>query len=422
MNDPDSLTPLFIALGVLLVMSAFFSGTETALMALNRYRLRTKARAGHRGAQLAEKLLARPDRLIGLILLGNNVVNIAATTLTSVIAQRIGGEPAVAIGAGILTFVVLIFAEVAPKTLAALKADSVALPAAFVYYPLSIALYPFVWLINQIANGMLRLFGLTKDVGDGTALTREELRTAVAEAGALIPRRHRGMLLGILDLEKVSVEDVMIPRSEVIGLDLDDDWDEILAQIRSSRFTRMPVFHGRLNKIVGLLHLRKAVPYLARGELDVDSLVELAEEPYFVPEGTALYDQLLHFQSNRTRYGLVVDEYGDIQGLVTLQDILAEIVGEVQSAQAYATRDVHPQDDGSFVVNGSANVRALNRTMRWQLPTDGPKTINGLITETLETIPEPGTSLELAGYPVEIIQTSGNAIRTVRITAPSDNS
>ncbi len=406
---------LFLLLVALLLVSAFFSGSETALMSINRYRLRHAAREGHRAARLAENLLKKPDRLIGLILLGNNLANIVASALVTVIAIRLGGQGAIAIGAGLLTLVVLIFAEVAPKTVAALHPERLAYPAAFVYYPLLKVAYPLVWLVNLITNGILRLLGLFPKAGQGDALSQEELRSVVAEADVLLPRRHKDMLVGVLDLEKVTVDDIMIPRNEIDGIDLEDDWDHIEEQLEESQHTRLVVFRGDLDETVGILHLRNVLKDLSTGDLDLEKIEQRTGEAYYVLEGTPLNQQMLHFQKGRRRMALVVDEYGDIQGMVTLDDILEEIVGEFTTDTSDFYRDVQKTADGSYVVQGSANVRELNRTMQWDLPTEGPKTLNGLILEELGSIPDAGVSLTIAGYPMEILQASGNVIRSIRI-------
>ncbi len=418
-NDDWSLAARIVALVFLLILSGLFSGTETALMSVNRYRLRHAARAGNRAAALTERLLARPDRLIGLILLGNNAVNFSASALVTLIAQDLGGSGGVAVGIAVFTLVVLIFSEVAPKTLAALHPERLALPAAFVYWPLLRISYPLVWLINLFANSLLRLLGVRTE-GDGALqkFSREELRTVLAEASGMIPQRHQSMLLSILDLEQVTVDDIMVPRNEIVGIDLEDDWEIIREQLRAAHHTRFPVFEDSLDNMVGMLHIRRLLRASAQDTLSKELLREVLDEPYYVPEGTPLNRQLINFQNNRKRIGLVVDEYGDILGLVTLQDILEEIVGEFSTDSAPLPKYVHSADDGSYVVNCAINIRALNRNMRWQLPTDGPKTLNGLILETLETIPEPGAQLELAGYQIEIMQTSGSAVKTVRIRPP----
>ena len=399
---------------VLLVLSAFFSGTETALMSLNRYQLRHKAREGHRGARLAEKLLERPDRIIGLILLGNNLVNFSAASLVAVIAFKIGGQPAVALGTLALTLVVLIFAEAAPKTLAALHPERLAFPAAMIYYPLLKITYPIVWLINVASNGVLFLCGVRSKSNDLQSLTREELRTVVYEAGARISPRYRQMLLSILDLEKVTVDDVMVPHNEIVGIDLDDDDADIEKTIAESQHTRLPVYRDNIDKVVGVLHLRH-LANKAHEEFSKDTLQKLLTEPYFVPEGTPLSTQLMQFQRRRVRIAMVVDEYGDIQGIVTLEDILEEIVGEFTTDPAAEEDDVVRDSANTFLVDATANIRELNRSQGWELPTDGPKTLNGLIIELLETIPTPRTCVKISGYPIEIVESDENRIRSVRV-------
>ena len=414
MGDDVPLSAQIGLLITLLLLSAFFSGSETALVSLNRYQLRHKARQGHRGARLAEILLQRPDRLIGLILLGNNLVNFSAASLVAIIALQLGGEPAVALGTLILTLVVLIFSEAAPKTLAAMHPERLAYPAAMIYYPLLKLTYPIVWLTNVASNGVLFLLGVRTADAELQPLTREELRTVVHEAGGRISSRYQQMLLSILDLEKVTVDDVMVPHNEIIGIDLDDDITEIEDIISKSEHTRLPVYEDVVDNVVGILHLRR-LANLAPRSFDKTSLREILDEPYFVPEGTPLSKQLVQFQRRRERVALVVDEYGDIQGIVTIEDILEEIVGEFTTDPADQIEDVVREGTDSFLVSGTANIRELNRTQGWELPTDGPKTLNGLILELLETIPEPSTCLKIAGYPLEIVASDENRVRTVRI-------
>ena len=414
MGEDVPLAGLFGLLAVLLMLSAFFSGSETALMSLNRYQLRHKAREGHRGARLAEHLLQRPDRLIGLILLGNNLVNFSAASLVTLITLDLGGEKAVAIGTGIFTLVVIIFSEAAPKTLAALHPERLAFPAALVYYPLLKITYPIVWLTNAASNGVLWCLGVRSSGSELQSLTREELRTVVFEAGARISNRYRSMLLSILDLGQVTVDDVMVPHNEIIGVDLDDDDEEIERVISSSEHTRMPVYRDDIDNVVGILHLRK-LANLAKTELTKPTLTSLLDEPYFIPEGTPLSTQLVQFQRRRERVALVVDEYGDIQGIVTLEDILEEIVGEFTTDPADQIEDVVQESPTSFLVDATANIRELNRAQDWELPTDGPKTLNGLIVEELETIPPPGTCLKANGYPIEIVEVDDNRVRLVRV-------
>jgi Mg2+/Co2+ transporter CorB len=412
---------LFGILAILLLLSSFFSSTETALMSINRYRLRHRAREGSSSARAAEQLLAHPDRLIGVILVCNNFVNSAAAAIVTMISLSLGGEAYAAVGVGIFTVVLIIFGEVAPKTFGALYPERLALPAAQVYRVLLVALDPIVRVTNLLANGVLRLLGVTREKASATSLSREELRTVVAEASTVIPHRHQRMLMSILDLERINVEDIMVPRNEIAGLDLSDDWDDILAQLRDSRHTRLPVYEGSIDELVGILHMKQVARLLARGELDRAKLVALvrSREPYFVPEGTSLNTQLVNFQRQRRRMAFVVDEYGDVQGLVTLEDLLEEIVGEFTSDKGSMHKDVHRERGDSFIVNASASVRTLNRKMGWSLPTSGPRTLNGLILEYLETIPEPGTSLRVNDYAIDVLQTGDNAVKTVRLRAIS---
>jgi len=405
------LSVLFTALGILIFLSAFFSGSETALMALNRYRLQHLVKKRHPAALRAQKLLERPDRLIGLILLGNNFVNILASSLATVIALRLYGEAGIAAAAGILTLVILIFAEVAPKTLAATHPEKVAFTAVWILLPLLRLLYPLVWLVNLITNLFLRLLGIRLRQSPGNVLSAEELRTVVAEAGARLPERYHNMLLTILDLESATVEDVMIPRQEICGIDLDDPIDTIAEQIRSSRHTRLPVFKKSIDNVIGLLHIRKLLPKIPLETFDKETLRRNLDDIYFVPENTPLHQLLVDFRKHHKRFALVVDEYGDVIGLVTLTDIIQELVGELTEDAAL----VQKQHDGSYVVDAGISIRELNRVTGWDLPTDGPKTLNGLIMEHLETIPSPGTSLRLDGFQIEILEMEGNVVGKVRI-------
>ncbi|HGX93080.1 MAG TPA: HlyC/CorC family transporter [Candidatus Tenderia sp.] len=409
------LSALGTGLFFLIILSGCFSASETAMMSLNRYRLRHLVKDGHPGAIRAQRLLDRTDRLIGLILLGNNFVNILASSIATLIALRLWGESGIAIATGALTFVILIFAEVAPKTLAALHPERVAFPAAYVLEPLLKILYPLVWLVNFMANTELKIVGVPTHSGASQHLSSEELRTVVNEAGSLIPRRHQEMLVSILDLEKVTVEDIMVPRNEIVGIDIEDSEQEIINQLIHNQHTRLPVYRENIENVIGFVHARNALNLFANETFDKNQLLEITREAPFVPEGTPLHTQLYNFQHEKRRVALVVDEYGDIQGLVTLEDILEEIVGEFTTDVAATIPDVHPQEDGTYLVEGSAYIRELNRTMHWELPTQGPKTLNGLILEHLESIPEPGTSVKIAGYPIDILQTTNNAIKTARL-------
>jgi Mg2+/Co2+ transporter CorB len=409
-----STSALVALLLILILLSAFFSASEISMMAINRYRLKHLATSGNRAAGRVSKLLERPDRLLGIILLGNNFVNILASSVATIIALRLYGEAAIAAAAGLLTLVILIFSEVAPKTMAANKPERVAFPAAFVLGPLLTLLYPIVWFINLIANWLLRLLGAEPEIGS-TKLSSDELRAAVLEAGGLIPESHKSMLLAILDLEKMTVEDVMVPRGRIVGIDLDADWDTIAELISGSRYTRLPLYRGSLDKVVGTVHLRKLIGPLKTGKLDKALIEQIMVEPYFIPEGTPLTTQLLNFRSARRRRGLVVDEYGDILGLVTLEEILEEIVGDFTTETLAAPDLAQPQEDGSFLIPGSAAIRDLNRQLHWHLPLGDSRTLNGLITEYLEDLPVPGTSLLVGDYLVEVVQTRGPVIQVARL-------
>jgi len=416
--DDSSLLVLLGTLVLLLGLSAFFSGSETALMMLNRYRARHLAAEGHGGAKRALQLLDRPDRLIGLILVGNNFVNNLLASIAAVVAVEIGGVGGgtVAIGASVITLLILIFSEVAPKTLAALHPERLAYPAAYVYTPLLRVAYPLVWAINGVATGVLRALGVRPEARGADALTSEELRTVVLEAGTFIPKRHQKMLVNILDLENATVEDIMIPRSEVDGIDFSEPVDDILTFLRRTQYTRIPGWEGSIDHVIGVLHVRDFMQaQMDEAQVDKETLRGLLRDPYFVPEGTRLTALLINLQRARQTVALVVDEYGDVLGLVTFADLLEEIVGEFTTDPLDTISDAQPQADGSYLVEGSASVRELVRTLGWELPTDGPKTLNGLILEQLETIPETGTSLLIAGYPMEILQVQDNAVRVARI-------
>ena len=408
---------LFVALIFLILSSGFFSGSETGLFSLNRYKLRHLAKTGHVGAKRAHMLLSTPDRLIGIILLGNNFVNFLAVAIAGEFMFRVMGESSPITTTVILTLVILIFAEVTPKTLAALHPESFAFPSTYLLAPLLRIFYPLVWLVNAMSSLILRPLGVKQGSRATEILSSEELRTVVNEAGTLIPTQHQEMLISILDLEKVSVNDIMVPRNEIVGIDLDDEWQDILARITNSQHTRLLIYRGGIDNVVGIVHVRNLLHLVAQAEqMSKESFMEQITEAYFVPENTPLNTQLINFKERKRRIGLVVNEYGDIEGLITMEDILEEIVGEFTTDPSSNIKEIHPQEDGTFLVDGSASIRDLNRVMGLELPTDGPKTVNGMILEYLETIPETGTSLMLSGLPVEIIHTSSSTIKTVRIS------
>lgn len=396
-------------------------------MSLNRYKLKHQADKNHGGARRAYQLLQQPDRLISLILLGNNFINILITQLATFIGFRMYGDPGIAIATGVLTILLLLFAEVTPKTLAANNPEKIAFIASYVYQPLLKLVFPLIFVINWLVKMLFNLFKVNNQQQSISALTSDELRIAVTETAGLIPDSHRDMLLSILDLEKVKIDDIMIPRSEIVGIDLDADWDETLNQITKLPFTRIPIYQESIDNIVGIALMRKILPLLMSKNFSRDTLRDITRKPYFIPEGTPLTTQLINFQKNKRRMGFVVDEYGDIQGMVALEDILEEIVGEFTTDPNAKFTSFYQDVDGSFLIDGSTHVREINRQLEIKLPTDGPRTLNGLILEHLEMIPEAGTSLKIAGLPLEIMQIKNNMVKTVRIktnqqTAKEDES
>ncbi len=403
----------------LIACAAFFSAAETSMMALNRYRLRHLADQKHAGACRAMKLLAKPDSLIGFILLGNNFLNVLVTQIATLVTLHFMGEESLWLVSFAMTAIILIFAEVLPKTIAALNPERIAFPATFLLIPLMILARPLVVTINAITRGLLRMCRISMDRSQLDPLDREELRTVVKEAGAMIPQRHRDMLFGILDLEKVTVEDIMVPRGELIAIDIGQDWLDVQEQIVSCRHTRVPCYRGSLDNVVGILHMRTLARLFRIGAtFELSHLEELLIEPYYVPLKTDLHTQLINFQLQKQRMALVVDEYGDLIGLVTIDDVLEQVVGEFTTVPQFNTRDAFPQQDGSVLVDASANVRELNRAFGWQLPEQGPKTLNGLILDALEDIPDAGTSLRIGDYTIEVVQTSSQAVRNARIFPP----
>jgi len=392
------------------------------MIALNRYRLRHLAKEGKRSAIISEQLLARPDRLFGLILLGNNLVNIFAASIATIIGIRLLGDLGVAIAPIVLVAVFLIFAEVMPKTLAAMKPERIAFPASYLLLPMMKIAYPAVWLINWVSNGLLAIVGLHFEEQDDTPLSREELRTIVREAGTMIPLRHRRMLLNILELENVTVDDIMVPRNEVAAIDLDDPINEIVEQIGHAQHTRLPVYENNIDNIIGIIHLRRMTRILNdKNELTKEAIKDILIDCYFVPKGTPLHTQMMNFQQNKRRFGIVVDEYGVIQGLVTLEDILEEIVGEFTTDMQTFNLDIQKQDNDSYLVDCSVHLREINRQLKWELPTEGSKTLNGLLLERLEYIPESGTTLKIDNYLIEITQVSKNAVKMARLSLLQDD-
>jgi len=414
---------LLVSLLVLLIVIAFSSGTEVAMLSVNRYRIRNRAQKGERSAKLLEKLLSKPDDWLGANLVILAAASVFASAVATILAQRTGHPYAVPIVGAALTVVMIVFCELAPKIYAATHPEPVALSSSYIYRGLVLVARPALWVTNRLAYAFLRIFGVVRTSRVDQTLSSEELRTVVAEAGPMIPARHRQMLLSILDLGSITVNDIMIPRHDIAAIDVDENWEDLLDKLRQTPHTRLPVYDSELDNCLGILHMKRVAHELARGTLTRDRLIEIARnrEPYYVPEGTPLNVQLSNFQRNRRRLAFVVNEYGDIEGLVTLEDILEEIVGEFTSDPATIThKDIHPEKPGVFIVNASATIRALNRALGWQLPTDGPKTVNGLLVERLEAIPEPGTMLKVDGYAFEVLQTGDNTIKTVRVRAVAE--
>lgn len=405
---------LFSILVVLIFLSAFFSGSETGMMTLNRYRLKHLQKQRHRGAMRAGKLLARPDRLIGLILIGNNLVNISASAIATIIAIRLWGDTGVYIATGALTLVILVFGEITPKTYAALHPERVAFPTSLILLPLMKIMYPLVALVNYITNGIMRIFGIDPAKHSDSHISADELRTIVTDASQHIPARHRELLLNILDLEHVSVDDIMVPRSEVYGIDLDDSDEEILLRIQTSAHTRLPVWRDDINNIVGVLHMRNISRVIQKDGLDRAALEREMDKPYFIPEITPLHTQLMNFQKKKMPLAVVVDEYGEVMGLVALEDILEEIVGEFTSNFAETTESILLQRDGTYIIDGTTNIRDINKSLNWNLPTDGPKTLSGLMLETLESFPDGHAGLTIGDYRLEILALKGNVVQSAR--------
>ncbi|MBS0424195.1 MAG: HlyC/CorC family transporter [Proteobacteria bacterium] len=409
---------MLIALVFLLVLSGFFSLSETSMMAINRYRLRHLAKQGHRGARLTIKLLDKTDRLLGVILLGNNLLNTASATLVAIIIGALFAHDdfALLMGTIAVTFAILVFSEITPKVIAAAYPERIALASSYVLTPLLIIFYPVVWFVNLFVSGLLILFRLKPQKGElEQKISTEELKTLVLEGGHFIQHKHQSMLLNLFDLETITVDDVIVPRSQIEAIDLNADDDVIHSQLLTCHHTRLPVYRERMDNIVGIVHVRKVLNQMQGGKITATTLEKVMREPYFIPSGTSLFSQLQLFQENQRRIGLVVDEYGEWLGLITLDDIIEEIIGEFTTHAPTLTNIFQKQEDGSILVEGSTLLRELNRKLGLQFPLDGPKTLNGLILEYFEDIPEAGTSLNIAGYPIEVIQTKNRIVKTVKI-------
>ncbi|MCK3667742.1 HlyC/CorC family transporter [Photorhabdus noenieputensis] len=413
-----STSTLLIILIIMIIVSAYFSASETGMMTMNRYRLRHLAKQGNHSARRVEALLRHPEQLISLILIGNNLVNILASALATIIGMRLYGDAGVAIATGILTFIVLIFSEVMPKTIAALYPERVAFPSSFLLRPLQKIMLPLVWVLNKITLLLMRCLGIKQPTGSSHAMSKDELRTIVHESNAKLSQQHQDMLISILDLEKVTIGDIMVPRNEIVGIDINDDWKSIIRQLTHSPHGRIVLYRDSLDDAIGMLRVREAYRLMTeKKEFTKRNLIKAADKIYYVPVSTPLNIQLVNFQRNKEKAGLIVDEYGDIQGLVTVEDILEEIVGDFTTSMSPSlAEEVSPQSDGTILVDGTANIRELNKAFNWALPVDGPRTVNGMVLEELGEIPALNVQVQIGKYNFEVLSVNDNVIKQVRVT------
>ncbi|OCH97372.1 magnesium/cobalt efflux protein [Legionella jamestowniensis] len=410
-----SLTTLSLVLAALILISAFFSGSEIGMMSLNRYRLRYLVKQNHKQAIRVNQMLARPDRLLSVILIGNTFANIVASMVATLIGQRLYGDVGVLVATIFLTLIILVFSELTPKTIAALHPQQVAFKASFLLKMLQSFFAPVIHIISWITNLILRLFGISIEKNQREALSGEELRSVVHEAGGLLPVEHKSMVLGLLDLEQATVEDIMIPKADIVGIDLEQPWHKILEELETAQHTRLPLYKDTIDNLVGLVHVRSILNLMLEERLDMENLLKIADAPYFIPEATPLNVQILNFQKMKKRSCFVVDEYGDLLGLVTMEDILEEVVGEFTTDMANLSKDIIQQEDGSVIADASVTLRQLNRLLGWQLPAIGPRTLSGLIIEYLGYIPPADCCLQIENFQIEILKVSENTIKTVRM-------
>ena len=410
-----SISMLLLLVFFLVLLSAFFSASEIGMMSLNRYRLRHLVKKNDKRAIRVNQLLAHPDRLLSVVLIGNTLANIIASMAATLVGQHLFGEVGVLVATALLTIIVLVFSEMTPKTFAALYPQQVAFSCSLPLKILQVIFAPLVHLVSGVANGLLRLCGISIDRVQREALTGEELRSVVHEAGGLLPIEHKSMLISLLDLEQARVEDIMVPKAEIIGIDLDQPWNKLLEQLELTQHTRLPLYRTSIDSLVGMVHLRSVLNLVLDERLDMEGLLSIAEPPYFIPEATSLNVQILNFQKMKRRSCFVVNEYGDLQGLVTMEDILEEIVGEFTTDIAALSKDITPQDNGSVIVDASITLRNLNRLLNWHLPLLGPRTLSGLIIEFLGYIPPADCCLTIEHYQIEILKVSENIIKSVRI-------
>ncbi|MBI2785365.1 MAG: HlyC/CorC family transporter [Legionella longbeachae] len=407
------MSSLFILLLFLIILAAFFAGTEIGMMSINRYKLKHLVKNKNKQAIRVNQILSRPDRLLSVVLIGNTLANIFASTIATLIGQRIYGDAGIAIATALLTLVILVFSEMIPKTFAAIYPQKVAFATSLSLTILQRIFAPLVYIISFLSNGVLKIFRVSVDKAQKESLTGEELRSVVHEAGGLLPVEHKSMLISLLDLETATVEDIMIPKSDIIGIDVEQPWSELLEQLETAQHTRLPLYRDSIDNLVGMIHVRDILNLAIENKLDLNSLLKAADAPYYIPEATSLNIQILNFRKMKRRSSFVVDEYGNIQGLVTMEDILEEIVGEFTTDVAALSRDITPQSDGSVIVDASLTLRHLNRLMGWQLPLIGPKTLSGLIIEYLGYIPPAESCLTITNYRIEVLKVVDNTIKSV---------
>ena len=422
MSDDYSLSLLFGLLIFLLIFSAFASSTETAFMVINRYRLKHKAMSGNRAAMLTEKILEQPDKLISLILLINNITHVSAASVVTIISLQLGGDSALVLGSLLLTFFLLIFTEITPKTFAAKYPSEIALPASFIYYPLLKFLGPLIYLVSRIPSFILGLFGANDTEAKPHALNSAELKAAVTESGHYVSNDNQQMLLAILDLDTTLVENVMVSRQEIIGIDLEENWEDCLQVLRSTKFSRIPVYRDDINDLIGVIRVRDVLSDMTKADFNEEILIRKLQPPYFVPESTPLNNQLLNFKKFNNRFSFIVDEYGDIQGLITIEDVIREVIGEINQVTENDDLEIKKENATTYLIDAGISIKKLNRLLLWSLPNEGQSTINGLILEKLGEIPSLGSVIKINVYSFEIIDKNDQMIKSVRVTVEDQNS
>ena len=410
---------LIIILIILFLLSAFFSGSETALMSINKYKMRHQAKLNNKGAKAAKKLLENPDKIIGVILLGNNLTNILITQIATLISLRVYGDIGLAIATGLLTIFILIFAELTPKTIGQMHSEKIAYSSSLLYKPMLILLYPFVFIINLIANSIIKIMGLEDNIAK-SSLSTEELKTVLSESSIKFPKPHLRMLESIIDLEKATVEDIMIPRSDIYGIDISDDIASVVSNFKVTPYTRIPVYEDNIENLLGLIHIKNIAPLLASRSINDTEIRNLIKKPYYIVSGTSLYRQLLSFQKEKRRIGFIIDEYGNIQGLVTLEDILEEIVGDFTSDPSSSEEILTTKNDNVFIIDGGVHVREINQELDIKLIAKEAKTINGFILEHTENLPEINDIIKIQGHTFKVLENIDNAVKTVHLEVNND--